>query len=55
MTNIQTWSQAAEALKPIAGAATVAVFALGIVGAGLLPVLAGSAAYATGEAFGWPA
>src|SRR6202044_3435371 len=38
-----------------AGAGTFVVFALGIVGTGLLavPVLAGSAAYATGEAFGW--
>ena len=55
VTNIQTSSQAAEALKPIAGPATFVVFALGIVGTGLLavPVLAGSAAYATGEAFGW--
>ncbi len=55
VTDIQTSSQAAEALKPIAGAATFVVFALGIVGTGLLavPVLAGSAAYATGEAFGW--
>jgi NRAMP (natural resistance-associated macrophage protein)-like metal ion transporter len=55
VTNIQTSSQAAEALKPIAGVATFVIFALGIVGTGLLavPVLAGSAAYATGEAFGW--
>ena len=55
VTNIQTSSQAALALKPIAGAATFVVFALGIVGTGFLavPVLAGSAAYATGEAFGW--
>jgi NRAMP (natural resistance-associated macrophage protein)-like metal ion transporter len=55
ITNIQTSSQAALALKPIAGPATFVVFALGIVGTGLLavPVLAGSAAYATGEAFGW--
>jgi Mn2+/Fe2+ NRAMP family transporter len=55
ITNIQTSSQAAEALKPIAGPATFVVFALGIVGTGLLavPVLAGSAAYAMGEAFGW--
>jgi NRAMP (natural resistance-associated macrophage protein)-like metal ion transporter len=55
VTNIQTSAQAALALKPIAGDATFAVFALGIVGTGLLavPVLAGSAAYATGEAFGW--
>jgi len=55
VTDIQTSSQAAQALEPIAGHATFVVFALGIVGAGLLavPVLAGSAAYATGEAFGW--
>ncbi|HUO21525.1 MAG TPA: divalent metal cation transporter [Caulobacteraceae bacterium] len=55
VTNIQTSAQAAQALKPIAGPATFVVFALGIVGTGLLavPVLAGSAAYATGEAFGW--
>ena len=55
ITDIQTSSQAAQALKPIAGAATFTVFALGIVGTGMLavPVLAGSAAYALGEAFGW--
>jgi len=55
VTDIQTSAQAAQALKPIAGAATFVVFALGIVGTGLLavPVLAGSAAYAVGEAFGW--
>ncbi len=55
ITNIQTSSQAAEALRPIAGQATFVVFALGIVGTGLLavPVLAGSSAFAVGEAFGW--
>ena len=55
VTDIQTSSQAAKALEPIAGRATFVVFALGIVGTGLLavPVLAGSAAYAMGEAFGW--
>ena len=55
VTDIQTSAQAALALKPIAGPATFVVFALGIVGTGLLavPVLAGSAAYAMGEAFGW--
>ena len=54
ITNIQTSAQAAEALQPIAGPLVFAVFALGIVGTGLLavPVLAGSAAYAVGEAFG---
>ena len=55
VTNIETSSQAAEALRPIAGALTFAVFAAGILGTGLLavPVLAGSAAYAVSEAFGW--
>ena len=55
VTDIQTSAQAAQALKPIAGPATFVIFALGIVGTGLLavPVLAGSAAYAMGEAFGW--
>jgi NRAMP (natural resistance-associated macrophage protein)-like metal ion transporter len=56
ITDIQTSSQAAEALRPIAGAFTFTVFAAGIIGTGLLavPVLAGSAAYAVGEALGWP-
>jgi NRAMP (natural resistance-associated macrophage protein)-like metal ion transporter len=56
ITNIQTSAQAAEALRPIAGRLAFAVFACGIVGTGLLavPVLAGSAAYALGEAMGWP-
>ncbi len=55
VTDIQTSSQAALALRPIAGQFTFAIFALGILGTGLLalPVLAGSAAYAVGEAFGW--
>jgi Mn2+/Fe2+ NRAMP family transporter len=55
VNDIQTSAQAAEALRPIAGVFTFTVFALGIVGTGLLavPVLAGSAAYALGEAFGW--
>jgi len=55
ITNIQTSSQAATALRPIAGEFAFLVFALGIIGTGLLalPVLAGSAAYALGEAFGW--
>ncbi len=55
VTDIQTSAQAAQALKPVAGPATFVIFALGIVGTGLLavPVLAGSAAYALGEAFGW--
>jgi len=55
ITNIQTSSQAAEALRPIAGRFAFAVFALGIVGTGLLavPVLAGSGAYAIAETFKW--
>ena len=55
ITNIQTSAQAAEALRPVAGDFAFAVFALGIVGTGLLavPVLAGSAAYAVSELFGW--
>ena len=53
--NIETSSQAAEALRPIAGDFAFAIFALGIIGTGLLalPVLAGSAAYAVGEALHW--
>src|SRR5438270_9481398 len=56
ITNVQTSSQAAEALKPVAGEFAFAIFTLGIVGTGLLavPVLAGSAAYALGEARRWP-
>jgi NRAMP (natural resistance-associated macrophage protein)-like metal ion transporter len=56
VTDIQTSSQAAEALRPIAGAFTFALFAAGIIGIGVLavPVLAGSAAYALGEALDWP-
>ena len=55
MTDIQTCSQAAEALRPIAGAFTFVIFAAGIVGTGLLavPVLAGSSAYAVSEVFRW--
>lgn len=56
ITEIHTSAQAAEALRPIAGPYASTVFALGIVGTGLLavPVLAGSAAYAIGEALKWP-
>ena len=55
VTDIQSSSQAAEALRPIAGPFVFLVFAAGIIGTGLLalPVLAGSAAYAVGEAAGW--
>src|SRR5437762_822177 len=56
VTDIATSSQAAEALRPVAGPFAFTLFALGIVGTGLLaiPVLAGSAAYAIGEARRWP-
>lgn len=55
VTDIQTSSQAAEALRPVAGDFTFALFAAGIVGTGLLavPVLAGSGAYAVCEVFQW--
>ena len=55
ITNIQTSAQAAEALRPVAGEFAFALFALGIIGTGMLavPVLAGSAAYAVSEVFGW--
>ncbi|THD64531.1 divalent metal cation transporter [Phenylobacterium sp.] len=55
VTDIQTSSQAAEALRPIAGPFAFTVFAIGIIGTGLLalPVLAGSSAYALGETFGF--
>ena len=55
ITDIDTSADAAEALRPIAGPYASTVFALGIVGTGLLavPVLAGSAAYAIGEALQW--
>lgn len=57
ITDIQTSSQAAEALRPIAGEFAFELFAFGIIGTGLLavPVLAGSAAYAVSELFGWKA
>ena len=53
--DIRTSADAAQALRPIAGDYAALIFALGIVGTGLLavPVLAGSAAYAVGEARRW--
>lgn len=55
ITNIESSAQAAEALRPIAGDFAFALFALGIIGTGMLavPILAGSAAYAVSESFGW--
>ncbi len=57
ITNIQTSAQAAEALRPVAGEFAFLLFSLGIIGTGLLavPVLAGSAAYAVSELYGWKA
>jgi NRAMP (natural resistance-associated macrophage protein)-like metal ion transporter len=54
--SVETAARAAESLRPIAGSGAFALFALGIIGTGLLsvPVLAGSAAYALGEARRWP-
>jgi len=56
ITHIDTASQAAEALRPIGGPLTFALFAVGIIGTGLLavPVLAGSAAYAVADIFKLP-
>jgi NRAMP (natural resistance-associated macrophage protein)-like metal ion transporter len=55
VTNIQSATDAAEALRPLAGNFAFLLFALGIVGTGLLavPVLAGSASYAVAESFDW--
>ncbi len=55
ITEIATAADAAEALRPFAGDAAYLLFAFGILGTGLLavPVLAGSAAYALSESFGW--
>jgi NRAMP (natural resistance-associated macrophage protein)-like metal ion transporter len=55
ITDIQTTRQAAEALRPIAGEHAFVLFALGIIGTGMLavPVLAGSAAYAVADVFHW--
>ena len=56
VTQIGDAAQAAAALRPLAGDFAFALFALGIIGTGLLavPVLAGSAAYAVAESFRWP-
>jgi NRAMP (natural resistance-associated macrophage protein)-like metal ion transporter len=55
ITDIETTSQAASALKPIAGEFAFLLFSIGIIGTGLLalPVLAGSAAYAMAGTFEW--
>lgn len=55
ITQIESASQAAEALRPFAGNATYGLFAIGIIGTGLLsiPVLAGSSSYALSESYRW--
>ncbi len=55
VTNIPTAAEAAAALRPIAGEYAYLLFALGVIGTGMLaiPVLAGSASYAMSESFGW--
>lgn len=54
-TNVQSAAEAASALQPIAGHLTSLIFAAGVIGTGLLavPIFAGSAGFALGEAFGW--
>ena len=54
-TNIATAQEAAEALRPLAGASAYGLFTLGLIGTGMLavPVLAGSCAYAIAEAAAW--
>ncbi|MBK6750429.1 MAG: Nramp family divalent metal transporter [Pyrinomonadaceae bacterium] len=55
-TDIQSATDAAQALRPLAGNFATVLFGIGLIGAGLLavPVLTGSAAYAVAETFGWP-
>ncbi|MGA8137993.1 MULTISPECIES: divalent metal cation transporter [Pseudomonas] len=55
VTDINTAAQAASALRPLAGDFAYLLFALGILGVGMIgvPVLAGSGAYALSEALGW--
>jgi NRAMP (natural resistance-associated macrophage protein)-like metal ion transporter len=54
-TDIQSATEAAQALRPLAGDAAYALLALGLIGAGFLavPILTGSSAYAIAEALGW--
>jgi Mn2+/Fe2+ NRAMP family transporter len=55
LTDIQTAEDAARALRPLAGDMSYFLFAIGIIGTGLLgiPVLSGSAAYAVSESLKW--
>jgi Mn2+/Fe2+ NRAMP family transporter len=54
-TDIASATDAAQALRPLAGDASALLLAVGLIGAGVLtvPVLTGSAAYGVSEAFGW--
>ena len=54
-TNIQSATEAAQALQPLAGNFATVLFGIGLIGSGLLaiPVLTGSAAYAVAETFNW--
>jgi NRAMP (natural resistance-associated macrophage protein)-like metal ion transporter len=55
-TDIRSAGEAAQALRPLAGDLATVLFAIGLIGAGLLaiPVLTGSAGYAVAETFRWP-
>jgi len=55
ISDINTAAEAASALRPLAGNFAFILFAVGILGVGLIgvPVLAGSGAYALSEAMGW--
>lgn len=55
VTDITSAADAAEALRPLAGESAYLLFAVGVLGTGLLaiPILAGSASYAISESFGW--
>ena len=55
LTRLETSREVAEALRPLAGRFAGALYTVGILGVGLLaiPTLAGSAAYAFAETFGW--
>jgi NRAMP (natural resistance-associated macrophage protein)-like metal ion transporter len=55
ITNITSAAEAAEALRPFAGNATYFLFAIGLIGTGMLaiPVLAGSSSYTISESFRW--
>jgi NRAMP (natural resistance-associated macrophage protein)-like metal ion transporter len=54
-TNVQSATEAAQALTPLAGRFATVLFAIGLIGGGLLavPVLTGSSGYAVAETFGW--